>query len=66
MKLDQPLRKLRDIGEYAYQRGAANLIDFLDAERTYHANELAYRQVRGGCILALEQSRDSVGTRTLP
>ena len=25
----------RDISEYAYKRGAASLLDFLDAERSY-------------------------------
>src|ERR1700726_1683087 len=34
----------RDITQYAYQRGAASLLDFLDAERSYRATELAYRQ----------------------
>src|SRR5262249_40442906 len=36
--------KSRDISEYAYKRGAASLLDYLDAERTYRANQLAYRQ----------------------
>ena len=27
----------RDISEYAYKRGAASLLDFLDAERSYRA-----------------------------
>ncbi len=56
----------RDISEYAYRRGAASLIDFLDAERTYRANQLAYRQALASYMLALEQLRDAVGTRTLP
>jgi outer membrane protein, heavy metal efflux system len=56
----------RDISEYAYRRGAASLIDYLDAERTYRANELAYRQALASYMLALEQLRDAVGTRTLP
>jgi outer membrane protein, heavy metal efflux system len=34
----------RDIGEYAYKRGAASLLDFLDAERSYRSVGLAYRQ----------------------
>jgi cobalt-zinc-cadmium efflux system outer membrane protein len=33
----------RDISEYAYKRGAASLLDFLDAERSYRATQLAYR-----------------------
>jgi len=59
-------KQSRDISEYAYRRGAASLIDFLDSERTYRANELAYRQALASYMLALEQLRDAVGTRTLP
>jgi outer membrane protein, heavy metal efflux system len=56
----------RDITEYAYKRGAASLLDFLDAERTYRANQLAYRQALASYMTALEQTRQAVGTRTLP
>src|SRR5690348_4109399 len=34
----------RDISQYAYKRGAASLLDYLDAERSYRAIQLAYRQ----------------------
>ena len=56
----------RDISQYAYQRGAASLLDFLDAERSYRATELAYRQALAGYMTALEQLRQAVGTRSLP
>ena len=56
----------RDISEYAYRRGAASLLDFLDAERTYRATELAYRQSLASYMSALEQLRAAVGTRSLP
>jgi cobalt-zinc-cadmium efflux system outer membrane protein len=56
----------RDISEYAYKRGAASLLDFLDAERSYRATELAYRQSLAAYLLALEQLREAVGTRNLP
>jgi cobalt-zinc-cadmium efflux system outer membrane protein len=56
----------RDITEYAYKRGAASLLDFLDAERTYRANQLAYRQALASYMTALEQMRQAVGTRALP
>jgi outer membrane protein, heavy metal efflux system len=59
-------RQSRDISEYAYRRGAASLLDFLDAERTYRANQLAYRQSLANYMLALEQLRQAVGTRNLP
>lgn len=56
----------RDISEYAYKRGAASLLDFLDAERSYRAIQLAYRQALAAYLLSLEQLREAVGTRTLP
>jgi outer membrane protein, heavy metal efflux system len=56
----------RDISEYAYRRGAASLLDFLDAERTYRANQLGYRQALASYMTALEQMRQAVGTRTFP
>ena len=59
-------KQSRDISEYAFRRGAASLLDFLDAERTYRANQLAYRQALANYMLALEQLRDAVGTRNLP
>ena len=56
----------RDISEYAYKRGAASLLDFLDAERSYRATQLAYRQALASYLTALEQLREAVGTRSLP
>jgi len=56
----------RDISEYAYRHGAASLLDFLDAERTYRANQLGYRQALASYMTALEQMRQAVGTRNLP
>ena len=59
-------QKDRDISEYAYKRGAVSLLDFLDAERSYRATQLAYRQSIATYLLALEQLREAVGTRSLP
>ena len=56
----------RDISQYAYQRGAASLLDFLDAERSYRATQLAYRQALASYMTSLEQLRQAVGTRSLP
>src|SRR6202522_2621023 len=56
----------RDISEYAYRHGAASLLDFLDAERSYRATQLAYRQALASYLGALEQLREAVGTRSLP
>lgn len=59
-------KQSRDISEYAYRHGAASLLDFLDAERTYRANQLGYRQALASYMTALEQMRQAVGTRNLP
>ena len=56
----------RDISEYAYKRGAASLLDFLDAERSYRSVQLAYRQALASYMTALEQLKEAVGTRNLP
>src|SRR5277367_4354689 len=56
----------RDISNYAYKRGAASLLDFLDAERSYRSIQLAYRQALGSYMTALEQLKEAVGTRNLP
>src|SRR5579863_4080738 len=55
----------RDISEYAYKRGAASLLDFLDAERSYRSIQLAYRQALASYMTALEQVKEAVGTRNL-
>ena len=54
------------ITAYAYQRGAASLLDFLDAERSNRATQLSYRQALASYLLAHEQLREAVGTRSLP
>ncbi len=59
-------KKSRDIADYAYHGGGLALLDFLDAERSYRAAELAYRQALASYLLALEQLREAVGTRNLP
>jgi cobalt-zinc-cadmium efflux system outer membrane protein len=55
-----------DITDYAYKHGAASLLDFLDAERSYRATQLGYRQALASYLQALEQLREAVGTRSLP
>jgi cobalt-zinc-cadmium efflux system outer membrane protein len=56
----------RDISEYAYKRGAASLLDFLDAQRSYRSTQLAYRQALASYMTAIEQLKEAVGTRNLP
>ena len=59
-------KKSRDISEYAYRRGGLALLDFLYAERNYRSTELGYRQALASYLLAVEQLREAVGTRSLP
>jgi len=59
-------KESKDISEYSYKRGVASLLDYLDSERTYRANQLAYRQALASYMTALEQMRQAVGTRNLP
>lgn len=55
-----------NISQYAYRRGAASLLDFLDAERTYRATQLAYRQALAAYMTSVEQLKEAAGTRSLP
>jgi outer membrane protein, heavy metal efflux system len=59
-------QKSLDITQYSYKRGAASLLDFLDAERSYRAAQLGYRQTLAAYLTAVEQLREAVGVRTLP
>jgi cobalt-zinc-cadmium efflux system outer membrane protein len=59
-------QKSRDISEYAYRRGSLALLNFLDAERSYRATQLGYRQAVAAYLTAIEQLRQAVGTRSLP
>jgi cobalt-zinc-cadmium efflux system outer membrane protein len=54
------------IRQYSYRRGATSLLDLLDAERTYRSTELGYRQALAAYMLAIEQLKEAVGSRTLP
>jgi cobalt-zinc-cadmium efflux system outer membrane protein len=62
--LDQATQS-RDISTYAYQRGAATILDVLDAERSYRATQLAYRQAIATQMMAAEQINLVVGTTVL-
>jgi cobalt-zinc-cadmium efflux system outer membrane protein len=62
--LDQATQS-RDISTYAYQRGAAAILDVLDAERSYRATQLAYRQALATLMIAAEQVNQVVGTQVI-
>jgi cobalt-zinc-cadmium efflux system outer membrane protein len=63
--LDQATQS-RDISNYAYTRGAATILDVLDAERSYRATQLAYRQALAALMIAAEQVNEAVGTQVIP
>ena len=61
----QQAQQSLDITRFSYEHGAASLLDFLDAERSYRATELSYRQALATYVSAMEELRQAVGTREL-
>jgi len=55
-----------DIEEFSFRNGAASILDFLDAERTYRAIQLAYRQQLAAYLTNLAQLETAVGTPVTP
>jgi cobalt-zinc-cadmium efflux system outer membrane protein len=55
-----------DIQDYSFRHGAASVLDFLDAERTYRAAQLAYRQQIAGYLTNLAQLETAVGAALTP
>ena len=58
--LDKATQSL-DITKFSYEHGAASLLDFLDAERSYRSTELSYRQALATYMTSLEQLRQARG-----
>ena len=63
--LDQATQS-RNITQYAYGRGAATVLDVLDAERSYRATQLGYRQAIAAYMTAAEQVNEAVGAQVIP
>jgi outer membrane protein, heavy metal efflux system len=59
-------RKSLEITKYVYQRGAGTILDLLDAERTYRATELAYRDALASYMTSLKQLNFAVGKQVIP
>jgi len=55
-----------DIQDYSFRHGAASILDFLDAERTFRAVQLAYRQQLAAYQTNLAQLEAAVGTQLTP
>jgi cobalt-zinc-cadmium efflux system outer membrane protein len=55
-----------DIEEFSFRNGAASILDFLDAERTYRTTQLAYRQQLASYLTTLAQLEAAVGAPVAP
>lgn len=62
--LDQASQS-REISRYAYQRGAASLLELLDAERSYRSTQLAYRQSLAAYMTSIQQINVAVGKKVV-
>ena len=54
-------RQARDTVEFAYRRGGVNLLDFLDAQRTYRETSIEYLHALGNYQAAVYQLEAAVG-----
>jgi outer membrane protein, heavy metal efflux system len=52
---------VRDTVYYAYQKGGASLLDFLDAESEYRTVQVAYVNLVGSYLTAAAQLNQAVG-----
>jgi cobalt-zinc-cadmium efflux system outer membrane protein len=55
-----------DIEEFSFHKGGASILDFLDAQRTYRATQLAYRQQLASYLNALAQLQAAAGIDITP
>jgi cobalt-zinc-cadmium efflux system outer membrane protein len=62
--LDQARQSL-DITSFAFQRGAATLLDLLDAERTSRSVQIAYRQALAAYLTGVRQLNFVVGKQVV-
>jgi outer membrane protein, heavy metal efflux system len=58
--------RVRDTATYAYQRGAASLMDFLNAQSDYRVVQLAYLQLVGAYMTTASQLNLAVGREEIP
>jgi cobalt-zinc-cadmium efflux system outer membrane protein len=57
---------VRDTVTYSYQRGAASLMDFLNAQSDYRAVQLAYLQLIGAYMTTVSQLNLAAGREEIP
>jgi cobalt-zinc-cadmium efflux system outer membrane protein len=58
-------KRIRDTISFAYQRGHAALVDYLDAQRDYRATEVAYLNLVGAYLTAAGQLNMAVGKEAI-
>ena len=58
--------EVRDTMSYAYQRGQAALVDYLDAQRDYRATQVAYLTLVGSYLTAAGQLNLAAGKEVIP
>jgi outer membrane protein, heavy metal efflux system len=57
--------RIRETVSYAYSKGGVSLLDFLDAQKAYRDIELAYRNLIGSYLSAVNQLNLAVGQEVL-
>jgi len=57
--------RIRDSMSFAYQRGQAALLDYLDAQRDYRATQVAYINLVGSYLSAVSQLNTAVGREVI-
>ena len=57
--------RIRDSMSFAYQRGQAALLDYLDAQRDYRATQVAYINLVGSYLSAASQLNEAVGREVI-
>ena len=58
--------KVRETVSFSYRNGGASLLDFLDAQKSYRDVQLAYRNLIGSYLTAVNQLNLAVGREVLP
>jgi len=57
---------VRDTIEFSYQRGAASLLDFLNAQADYRSVQVNYLNLVGSYLTAAAQLNLAVGREVIP
>jgi cobalt-zinc-cadmium efflux system outer membrane protein len=58
--------EVRDTVYYAYQKGNASLLDFLNAESEYRQVQLAYLSLIGSYLTSAAQLNEAAGQEVIP